>query len=305
MADTRTLAGAAVALAALVVLALVPTFASQYLLSLFITIFAYVALSTSWALFSGATRYVSLATGAFVGVGIYTVAVLNEAYPIWMAVAIAPVIAFVVALVVGLSTLRLQGVYFVIFTFGLTELIKQVVTWYEVNQSKTLTRFILADATNTDLYLMLLALAAFVIGASWWIGRTRYGYALRAIGEDETVARHTGIDVTRIKVLVFAGTAAVMSLTGAILSLRYTSVDPNTAFNSLWSFQVLIMALLGGVNRAWGPLVGVVPLVLLSEFLSGTFPHHFGIALGLCFAVIVFYLPGGVAGLIERWRGAR
>ena len=63
---------------------------------------------------------------------------------------------------------------------------------------------------------------------------------------------------------------------------------------------VLIMSLLGGAGRAWGPLLGVIPLVLLSEFLAGTFPHHFGIALGLCFVVIVFYLPGGVARWLER-----
>lgn len=127
------------------------------------------------------------------------------------------------------------------------------------------------------------------------------GYALRVIGEDEMVARHSGIDTTRVKVLVFAATSAVMALVGAVLSLRYTYVDPNIGFNSLVSFQVLIMALLGGIGRPWGPVLGVVPLVLLFELLSGTLPHYFSIALGICFVVIVYYLPGGVMGLIDRW----
>jgi branched-chain amino acid transport system permease protein len=140
------------------------------------------------------------------------------------------------------------------------------------------------------------------VAGAWMIGRTRLGFALRAIGEDETVARHTGVDTTRVKVVVFALSAAVMALTGAILSLRYSYIDPNVAFNSSWSFQVLIMSLLGGVGRAWGPMLGVIPLVLLSEFLAGTFPHHFGIALGLCFVGIVFYLPGGVVRWLERFR---
>jgi len=61
------------------------------------------------------------------------------------------------------------------------------------------------------------------------------------------------------------------------------------------------MALLGGIGRPWGPALGAVPLVLLFELLSGTLPHHFGIALGICFVVIVFYLPGGVIGLVDRW----
>ena len=132
------------------------------------------------------------------------------------------------------------------------------------------------------------------------MSRTRLGFALRAIGEDETVARHTGIDTTRVKVLCFALSASVMALVGAVLALRYPYIDASIAFNNSWSFQVLIAALLGGPSRPWGPALGAVPLVLLSEYLAGTFPHHFSIALGLCFVVIVYFLPGGIAPLVER-----
>jgi branched-chain amino acid transport system permease protein len=287
---------------AVAMLALLPLVVSAYAVSLFISIFAYVALSTVWACFSGATRYISLATAAFVGIGTYTVAILSDHLPLAVVLAIAPVIGFLVALAVGLSTLRLSGVYFVIFTFGLAELIKQIVIWYEINQTKTLARYIFVDATGTLIFELLLAIAALVILAVWQLSRSRLGIALRVIGEDETVARHSGIDTVRVKVLVFAATSAAMSLVGAVLSLRYTYVDPNIAFNSLVSFQVLIMALLGGIGRPWGAALGAVPLVLLSELLSGTFPHHFGIALGVCFVVIVYYLPGGVIGLIDRMK---
>ena len=102
--------------------------------------------------------------------------------------------------------------------------------------------------------------------------------------------------------------ASVMALVGAVLALRYPYIDASIAFNNTWSFQVLIAALLGGPGRPWGPAVGAIPLVLLSEYLAGTFPHHFGIALGLCFVVIVYFLPGGIAPLVERayrcWRRA-
>ena len=140
--------------------------------------------------------------------------------------------------------------------------------------------------------------------------RQNLGFALRVVGEDETVARHSGINTTWIKVLVFAFTSMLMGLTGAIVSLRWTYVDPNVAFNSFVSFQVLIMALLGGIGRLHGPILGVVPLVLLSEYLSGSFPYHFTIVLGICFIIIVFYMPTGVAGLLDRllarlgWRTA-
>ena len=291
------LAGAALAL---VVLAMLPRFVSDYRISLLISIFAYVAMATAWSFFSGTTRYISLATSAFIGIGVYAVTLSIDRVPLALGLALAALAGFLVALVVGLSTLRLQGVYFVIFTFGLAELIKQLVTWYEVNRNKNLMRLVFADVSNVFLYEALLAIAVVTVAGSWLAGRTRLGFALRAIGEDETVARHTGVNTTLVKVLVFALTASVIALTGAILSLRYSYIDPNIAFNSAWSFQVLIMSLLGGAGRAWGPLLGVIPLVLLSEFLAGTFPHHFGIALGLCFVVIVFYLPGGVARWLER-----
>jgi len=291
-----------VALTALaaVALALLPLVASGYVVSLFIVLYANVALATAWAFFSGSTRYISLATAAFFGVGIYALAILHVHVPIPLALLGAAVVGFLVALVVGLSTLRLRGVYFVVFTFGLTELVHQVLNWWEIKVNRTVTRYIFADVSNVSIYETLLAVTLVTIVGSWYVSRTRLGFALRAIGEDETVARHTGVNTTLAKVVCFAISASVMALVGAVLALRYPYIDASIAFNNTWSFQVLISALLGGPGRAWGPAVGAIPLVLLSEYLAGTFPHHFSIALGLCFVVIVYFLPGGIAPLIER-----
>jgi branched-chain amino acid transport system permease protein len=293
----RLIAGAVLATA---VLAPLPAFISDYVISLLLIIFANIAMATAWSFFSGTTRYISLATAAFVGTGSYVVAMLISVVPLPVALAGAALAGFLLALIVGLSTLRLRGVYFVVFTFGLTELIKQLVIWYEINENKTMLRMIFVEVSSTLLYEILLALAVLVVVGTWALSHTRLGFALRAIGEDETVARHTGVNTTRVKILVFAGSASIIALTGAVLSLRYTYIDPNVAFNSIWSFNILIMALLGGPGRAWGPMLGVVPLVLLSEVLSGSFPHYFSIALGLCFVVIVYFLPGGVARVLER-----
>jgi branched-chain amino acid transport system permease protein len=295
----------AIALLALgvLVLALLPLFVSSYIISLFIVLYANVALATAWAFFSGTTRYISLATAAFFGVGIYALAILHVRVPLPVALLGATIVGFLVALVVGLATLRLRGVYFVVFTFGLTELVHQVLNWWEIKVNRTVTRYIFADVSGVSIYQVLLAVTLMTILGSWYISRTRLGFALRAIGEDETVARHTGVDTTRVKVVCFAASASVMALVGAVLALRYPYIDATIAFNNTWSFQVLIAALLGGPTRPWGPALGAVPLVLLSEYLAGTFPHHFGIALGLCFVVIVYFLPGGIAPLIERhWR---
>lgn len=287
--------------AAAVILALLPWMASSYMVSFLLLMFANVALATAWSFFSGATRYISLATAAFFGIGIYTLAITHVYIPIGFALVAAAAIGFLVAVVVGLSTLRLRGVYFVVFTFGLTELVHQVINTWEIKINRTATRYIFSDVSNVTIYYTLLAVVLITVIGSWYVSQSRLGYALRAIGEDETVARHTGINTTWIKVLCFALSASAMALVGATLALRYPYIDASIAFNNSWSFQVLIAALLGGASRFWGPMVGAIPLVLLSEFLAGTFPHHFSIALGLCFVVIVYFIPGGLAPLIERY----
>ena len=107
-----------------------------------------------------------------------------------------------------------------------------------------------------------------------------------------------------MKLLLFAFSAGVMTLTGALMAPRWTYIDPAIAFNPQISFQVLIMALLGGAAHWLGPLAGVLPLVLLFELLSARFPDHFSILLGLSFLAIVYFLPRGVIGLVKRRRRA-
>ena len=107
-------------------------------------------------MFSGPTRYVSLATAAFFGVGAYTVAVLGEVLAWPLVLGIAAAIGGSMAAIVGLSTLRLSGVHFVIFTFGLAELVRQLVVWYEVNKTRVLGRYVFVDITQNDIYWQLL-----------------------------------------------------------------------------------------------------------------------------------------------------
>jgi branched-chain amino acid transport system ATP-binding protein/branched-chain amino acid transport system permease protein len=282
------------------VLAGVPLVASGYQLALGISLLYFTVLATAWALFSGPTHYISLATVAFFGIGAYTVAVLGEAMP-WPAVlAVAGTVGIAVALIVGLSTLRLSGIYFVIFTFGLSELIRQLVTWYEINVHRSVGRYIFLNITQEQIYWQLLALAALLFLSGWLIGRSRLGLALRVIGNDETVARHAGIDTTRAKLAMFAVSALFMTLTGAVMAPRWTYIDPAIAFSPMLSFEVVIMALLGGAGALFGPLLGAVPLVLLFEVLTANFPNHFSILLGAVFVLIVYALPRGVVGLFDR-----
>jgi len=284
----------AIALAALAALAVAPMFVSEYELGLMIGMASYVALASAWALFSGHTRYISLATVAFYGTGAYTVAVLNETLPYPVVILCAGLIGAAMALLVGLSTLRLSGIYFVIFTFGLAELVRQLITWYEVTVTGTLGRYIFLDLTARDIYWQMLALVAIAIGLTAWINRSRLGLALRAIGDDEVVAAHSGIHLARTKLFAFTISATLITLVGAVASPRWVYVEPLIVFNPTVSFLTVIMALLGGANRLWGPLVGAIPLFLLFEWLSVNFPDTYPIFLGLMFIAVVFVLPNGL-----------
>jgi len=297
----KEIQGVIIAAIALLVAGALPYYGSDYLLSLGITIAMFTVLATSWALFSGPTHYISLATAAFFGLGTYTTGLGFESLPFWSLIAIAGALGAVLAALVGLATLRLSGVYFVIFTLGLAELIRQVITWGQ-NMTGQKGLYVLTDFTEGNLYMMLVALAAAVFLAGWLIGRSRLGFALRIIGDDETVAAHSGINTSQAKVLLFMVSGAVAAMTGAILAPRYVYIEPSLAFTPLLSFQVVIMALLGGVHRLWGPIVGVIPFTLILEAISVNFPNQVTLFIGIVFLIIVYFIPRGFAGLIEQAR---
>ena len=291
----------AVALVALAALLVVPYFANAYWLSLMVNILTYVALATGWAFFSGPTRYVSLAASAFFGVGAYSIAIFAPDYSYGYAVGIAVLASIVLSAFVGLATLRLSGMYFVIFTFGLSTLVGEVVSWWEFNIAQKAGRHLFLSITTTDIYYQLLALcvAVFLL----WIlrDRSRMGFALTTLGADETVARQIGINTTALKIGTFVISSVIMTLAGAILAPRWSYMDAHVAFNPNTSFLTVIMALLGGATSVWGPILGVVPLVVISDYLSVTVPNYFSVVLGLCFLGIVFFIPNGILGLLQSW----
>ncbi len=288
--------GAAIFLAA----AFVPLLSGGYGLSLAVTVVMYAVLTTSWTLFSGPTHYISLATAAFFGLGMYTVAALIDVFPYPVLLVMATVVGAVLAALIGLATLRLSGVYFVIFTLGLAEMVRQLVTWVQTTMGTSSGLVVLTGIDEPMIYWQLLALAAAVYLASWRIGRSRLGFALRIIGGDEVVARHSGINTAHAKIALFVISGSVAALTGAILAPRWTYVEPVIAFSPMLSFLVVIMALLGGVHRLWGPLLGVIPFTFLWDLVTATFPNQTALMLGLCFLLIVYIIPNGFAGLIEN-----
>jgi branched-chain amino acid transport system permease protein len=167
-------------------------------------------------------------------------------------------------------------------------------------------RYVFVPFSATMIYLHLLALAVLVLLTGWWLRRSRLGVALLVIGDDEAVARQAGINVPLAKVAIFVVSSVFMTIVGAVMAPRFGYLTPHFAFNPLISFQVVIMALLGGMQRLWGPVLGVVPLIVLSELLQVRFPFWYSVLLGIIFMVIVYFLPRGVTGLVEdAWQALR
>ena len=295
----RETASVAMVVVALAILACLPFLVDGYLLSLGVGIAMYTVLATSWALFSGPTHYISLATAAFYGLGAYVVAAGIDAIPYAVLLGLAGIAGGVVAALVGLATLRLSGVYFVIFTLGLAELVRQIVTWVQNNLTGSRGMYVLTEITERMIFWELLALAAAVYLIGWLVTRSRLGFALRIIGNDEVVAAHVGINSAASKLALFVISGIFAGTVGAVMAPRFTYIEPSIAFSPELSFQVVIMALLGGVHRLWGPLVGVIPFTILWEVIAGRFPTQTVLLLGIAFLLIVYLIPNGVVGRIE------
>jgi branched-chain amino acid transport system permease protein len=263
----------------------------------------YVALSSSWALFCGTTRYLSLATSAFFGIGAYACALSLEQLGWIRAVAAGAGIAMLVAVVMGAAVLHLRGAYFAVLTFGMTELIRHAVTYFEKSVTGTVGRVLSVVPERDTIYLTVLALAMGSVAVSIVVRRTRFGLALAGIGADEQRAQTLGVNTRWVKLAGFALTAAVAGAVGAAMSVRWTYIDPPTVFNPFIGFQTVLIALIGGALTLWGPLIAAIVFSLLAETLRLNAPQVYMMTLGLLLILCVLYLPGGLASL--RWTTLR
>ncbi len=279
-----------------------PFLANGYMLGIGVDVMMYTALATSWVLFSGPTHYISLASAAFFGIGGFFVGLGMSDYDMsfWSMLCISAVIGAVVAALVGVATLRLSGVYFVIFTLGLAEMIRNLVSWIQNNFLGSRGLYVFTDFTDKHLFWMLLIATVLIYCSGWIISRSRLGLALRVIGGDETVAKHVGINTAYTKIVLFTTTGFFGAIIGAIIAPRWSYIEPNQVFSPQLSFFVVIMALLGGSGRLWGPFVGVVPFLMIWNWVDSNFPNQSLLVLGLAFLLIVYVLPHGVLGRLEE-----
>jgi len=285
-----------------ILLATSPLYIPQYTVILLTSIFMYIVITVSWTIFSGPTGYISLAPAAFFGTGVYTSALLGLLLPLPAVIGIGGLASFCLALLVGALTLRLRGIYFVMFTFGLVELLLHFVLWWEVNITGTTGR-VVPTVDNTTVYYFMLIIFVILMLTTYLIRRSKLGLALLSIGQEEDAAAHTGVNVTMVKVTTFAISAFFMGAAGTVMATRWTYIDPRIAFNPLISFMPVLMAIFGGMGQLYGPVIGAAIFTYLEEFLITRFPYYYMLIFGIILVVAILYMPNGLVGLIQKlWR---
>jgi len=278
-----------------------PLYIGEYNVRLLTVILMYVILSVSWAMFSGPTGYMSLGTAAFFGTGMYTMALLQYRLPFPVVIAAGGLVSFALALLIGLVTLRLKGIYFAIFTFGLFMFMLQTVMYAEGQIMGARGQHIIPLPAETTFFAMLVVTVATVL-AIYFIRRSRLGLALRSIGGNEDAAAHMGINTTRVKVLSFAISAFFMGAAGVIMAPNLIYINAGIAFGPSYSFLPILMCIFGGMQELHGPIIGAVVFGYLDRTLRLEWATYFMLGFGIILVVIILFLPNGIIGLVPLLR---
>ncbi len=283
-------------------LALLPWFASGYVLSFMFLLFMYIALAQSWNIFSGYTGYISFGHAAFFGTGAYAAALLlvRGSLPVGIATLCGGVLAAGLASVVGLITLRVRGVFFAIALLGLSETLRILAGYWESLTGGAL-GVNLPPHWSAGLAYYAMGLTALVtVAVALRVATSDFGLDLLAIREDETAAMCLGIPTTRLKVGAFVASAFFAGVAGAIYAWQISYIEPASAFSPLITIQTAVIALFGGAGTVTGPLLGAVVFALLYEVLWANFPYVYRLIFGMLIMLIMIYFPHGLMGQLIR-----
>jgi branched-chain amino acid transport system permease protein len=309
--------GALIILAGTIVLAILGLVLDISLLSLATTILFYVVLAQGWNVLGGYVGYLNLGTSAFIGVGAYTTGILwNElAWPPFITLPLAGLVAVGLAFLVGRPTLRLRGAYFAIVTLIIAFVLQAVALNWSLTQGATGIFYTPPTddprVNESIFYYSFLVLGFVITVATWMMERSRLGDALRAVREDEDAAAVLGINTTRLKMGAFVVGAFLAGIAGSLHGYRLSYIEPGGMFDLGITINVVVMTILGGAGSWLGPVIGAPIVLALAEFLRVTVVHvdFFGytvpqeinrLVLGLILVLVALFAPRGIMGLIRR-----
>jgi branched-chain amino acid transport system permease protein len=292
------LAGIGIAL-----LASVPWWDSPVLVQFGINVLILATLAQSWNIIGGYTGYPSFGNSVFYGLGGYGVAIAMVQYglpfPVGLAIGIGLAVGF--AILLGLPVLRLRGHYFAIATLGLAEVMTAIVSNLEIAGRNVglILPLVKGDVLFFELSLILLVVTTLAV---MWISRSRFGFGLIAIRENEQAAAVMGVNTTLYKILAFALCSVFAAVAGGIHAYWITYLDPGSAFDVALNVKMIIMAVFGGPGTIFGPVLGAFVLSAISEILAAKVTSLASIFFGIVIVAAIVFMPRGFADLVRRFR---
>ncbi|QIB32549.1 branched-chain amino acid ABC transporter permease [Ancylobacter pratisalsi] len=297
-------------LVGLAVLATTPLYADNYVLRTAAMVAMYGALATSWNFIGGFTGYPSFSTAAFFGLGAYVGALCQRhGIPMVVSWGIATVAVAVFAALLGGIILRLRGHYFAIGSIAVVELCRLIVSsWSSLTGGGDGLNVPLIHASPEELmrfflYVMLGILAASLV-VTIIVDRSRLGFGLRCIHQNEDAAAMVGINTTAYKIAAYTLSAVFCATAGAAYASWTGYIDPTDSFQIVMTVKVTVMAILGGAGTIAGPALGAAAFVLLEEVFWANFIDWNRAILGVVIVLLIFFLPGGLLSLRTRLRRA-
>ena len=311
-------AGYFVAFGIVGVLVLLPrVITTPYYLHLLILVLLYVGLSSAWNLTGGFAGQLSLGHAGFFGIGAYssTLLFLNFGLSPWIGMVVGMLLAAVAGAAIGYPCFRLRGPFFALATLAFGEVLRVVsISWRDLTQgSNGLSIPFKPGFTNMMwqgkemFFYVILVYALVAVGIAWQIERSRLGYYLIALKEDDSAARMLGIDTTRCKLYAMLISAALTAIGGVFYAQYVGFIEPYSVFDVNQSIQFALITIIGGLGTVFGPVLGAFIMIPLSEMLRAAFggaARGFHLVLyGIILIAVVMLIPQGLAPeLRERYR---
>ncbi|MCC6781173.1 MAG: branched-chain amino acid ABC transporter permease [Hyphomicrobiales bacterium] len=295
------------ALAVLVILALIPVALSGYWIRVLTGVYMMTIVTASINLMVGYAGYPAFGNVVFFGVGAYVAGIMATVVgaPPVAAIAVAALAAALYALVLGYPILRLRGGYFAIATLGINEATRLIVTNLEITGGGRGMTMPIVELSSAMLYgiiyYFMLAAMVVTVGTIAILVNRPFGFALRALRDDEDAAKVMGINTTWYKMLAWMISAFFTALAGAGWAYWIAFFEPNSAFDIMIALKAFVMMLLGGTGTILGPVTGSFLVEIFSELIWARFLNVHLLVLGVLIVVIIVLLPTGLPALLRRF----
>ncbi len=290
------------------ILAFGPLFFGSYWTSRITTLFIYIILAVMWNALAGYAGLVSVGQQAFFGLGAYVVIRLSDGgIPVYPAIALAPVIVAVFALVLSPLALRLRGGEFAIGMWVFAELAHLLVNLDSLIQGETGTSLIAISAFAPDVrrannYWFALGAMTIFLALVFVLLRSRAGASVQAIRDNEEAAASVGVRVMSTKRIIFVLAAAGCAAAGALTLSTLITFQPKTFFSVQWTAYMIFMTLVGGLGTFEGPIVGAVVFFIVESLFGGSGVWYL-VALGASALVFSLWVPRGIWGTLSARSG--